>query len=97
MHFEPLEFGKRLSLLRKSHGLTQEQLAEKLNISWDHLSKIERGKRTPSLDVIIAIACYFCVSTDYLLLGTGSEQGDNRRKLMDVISQLTEIANHLQN
>ena len=34
-----LEFGKRLSLLRKSHGLTQEQLAEKLNIIFSSFSR----------------------------------------------------------
>ena len=92
MHFEPLEFGKRLSLLRKSHGLTQEQLAEKLNISWDHLSKIERGKRHASLELIVTISQQFSVSTDYLLLGRKKEQLSGRQKLLDVITQLTELA-----
>ena len=55
--------------LRKAQGMTQEKMAEVLNISLEHLSKMGRGKRNPSIDLIIAMACYFHVSTDYLLMG----------------------------
>ena len=67
MYFDTKEFGKRLKEIRVIHGLTQEKLAEELNISWDHLSKIERGARSCSIDLLIAISGHFGVSTDYLL------------------------------
>ena len=51
MYFDQREFGKRLKEIRMVHGLTQEKLAEELNISWNHLSKIERGARSCSIDL----------------------------------------------
>ena len=44
------EFGKRLQLLRRQAGLTQEQLAEQVEISVDFLSLVERGVNAPSFD-----------------------------------------------
>lgn len=43
MYYDQKESGKRIAALRKKKGLTQEQLAEKLNISTSTLGKIERG------------------------------------------------------
>lgn len=72
--------------------MTQEEMAEALNISLEHLSKMERGKRKPSIDLVVAMACYFHVSTDYLLTGKNHDMVNNRTKILDVITQLTEIA-----
>lgn len=79
----------------KAQGMTQEELAEALNISLEHLSKMERGKRKPSIDLIVAMACYFHVSTDYLLMGKDHDKVDSRTKLLDVVAQLAEIAKSL--
>jgi len=95
MYFDATEFATRLSTLRKAQGMTQEEMAEALNISLEHLSKMERGKRKPSIDLIIAMACYFHVSTDYLLMGKDHDKVDSRTKLLDVVTQLTEIAKSL--
>ena len=43
-------FGQRIRLLRRERGLTQEQLAERAEISIDFLSLIERGKNSPSFE-----------------------------------------------
>ena len=43
MYFDATEFAARLSTLRKAQGMTQEEMAEALNISLEHLSKMERG------------------------------------------------------
>ena len=72
--------------------ITQEQLAELLNVSYEHISKLERGKRHASLELIVTISQQFSVSTDYLLLGKKKEQLSGRQKLLDVITQLTELA-----
>lgn len=95
MYFDATEFATRLSTLRKAQGMTQEEMAEALNISLEHLSKMERGKRKPSIDLIIAMACYFHVSTDYLLMGKDHDKVDSRTKLLDMVTQLTEIAKSL--
>ena len=90
---------KRQALIREiveSQSIqTQEELAEALNVSLEHLSKMERGKRKPSIDLIVAMACYFHVSTDYLLMGKDHDKVDSRTKLLDVVTQLTEIAKSL--
>ena len=51
-------------------NLTQEALAGSLNISIDHLSKIEHGKRGVSIDLLLDISEALDVSLDYLLKGT---------------------------
>lgn len=57
----------RIAELRKSLGLSQEELAAKLNISQKSISKYERGDRRPSYEVLVAMSSLFGVSTDYLL------------------------------
>ena len=96
MYFDVTEFGARLKDLRTTRGLTQEKLAEELGISWDHLCRVERGNRSCSIDLIIEIAVYFGVSTDYLLLGKHVNQVENRKRLLFVIGELTELAKNLQ-
>lgn len=67
-YFAQIELGLRIKSLRTEKGLTQEKLAESLGISVEYVGKIERGKRTPSLDLVIAMSKFFHVSTDYILL-----------------------------
>ena len=67
MYFNQVKFGCRLRNLRKQRRMTQEALAGSLNISIDHLSKIEHGKRGVSIDLLLDISD---VSLDYLLKGT---------------------------
>lgn len=60
-------YGERLRELRCEKGLTQKQLAEKLNISQKSLSKYERESLGLSTELIVRICRYFQVSADYLL------------------------------
>lgn len=48
--------GRKIFARRKELGLSQNSLAEKLDISREHLAKIETAKRTVSLDLLIEIA-----------------------------------------
>lgn len=59
MYYDQKESGKRIAALRKEKGLTQEQLAEKLNISTSTLGKIERGIQGFSIDLLIEIGMLF--------------------------------------
>lgn len=58
---------EKLYMLRKRSGLSQEQLAEQLNVSRQAISKWESGTSIPESDKLIAVSQYFQVSVDYLL------------------------------
>ena len=57
----------KLYSLRKKSGLSQEQLAEQLNVSRQAISKWESGNSTPETEKLLLISEYFHVSIDYLL------------------------------
>ena len=59
------EIGKKIKLLRKVRGLTQEQLAEKLNVGRATLSNYEIGRRSPRLKELERIANVLGVGLDY--------------------------------
>lgn len=58
---------EKLYTLRKKSGLSQEQLAEALNVSRQAISKWEGGSAMPESDKLLALSNYFGVSLDYLL------------------------------
>lgn len=62
-----MEFNKKLQDLRKSKGLTQEDVAEALYVSRTAVSKWESGRGYPSIDSLKEIAKFFSVSIDELL------------------------------
>lgn len=62
-----MEFSEKLITLRKSKELTQEQLAEQLNVSRQSISKWENGQVIPDIEKIIELSRVFDVTTDYLL------------------------------
>ena len=64
-----MEFNEKLQELRKSRGLTQEELAEALFVSRTAISKWESGRGYPSIDSLKEISRYFSVSIDVLLSG----------------------------
>jgi len=91
MYYDTFESGKRIQELRKAHEMTQAQLAEALNISLDHLRKIEGGQRGCSVDLLIALAAAFDVSLDFLVLGRGGSVTAARDKLQTLIDELTAL------
>ena len=62
-----MTLGEKLQLLRRSRGLSQEQLAAELDVSRQAISKWECGDSTPDLDKLRTICTYFGVTTDYLI------------------------------
>lgn len=67
------DFAERLYTLRREKGLSQEQLAEKLNVSRQAVSKWESGTSLPESDKLLAIADFFGVSMDELVRGKTEE------------------------
>ena len=76
------DFSEILKGLRKSHNLTQAELGAKVGLSKAVVSKYETGMGYPTFDVLIRIADYFGVTTDYLL-------GVSKGRTIDV-SSLTD-------
>ena len=62
-----MDFSEKLLTLRKANDLTQEQLAEKLDVSRQSISKWESGQATPELEKIVAMSTVFNDTTYYLL------------------------------
>lgn len=58
---------EKITMLRKQNGYSQEEVAERLNVSRQAVSKWESGNTIPDLDKIIKLSELFNVSTDYLL------------------------------
>lgn len=91
MHFDPKEFGQRIKVLRKDHRLTQEQLADVLNITTDHLGKIELGKRGVSVDLLFEIAEVLDVSLDFLVTGRRYVSTQTIRLVKEMRALLNEL------
>ena len=60
-------FADKLITLRKKAGWSQEELAEKLNVTRQSVSKWEGAQSVPDIDKILQLSCLFGVTTDYLL------------------------------
>lgn len=91
MHFDTKAFGERMRELREIEGLSQEQLAEKLNISRGYESHLEIGLKSPSLDLLIDLSGYFDTSLDYLILGKQQDIHQIRRNLNRTIADLERL------
>lgn len=60
-------FGKRLRAQRMKHHLTQQQIADMLDLSLNAYQKYEQSERAPSLETLIKIADILNVPIDFLL------------------------------
>lgn len=87
-------FASRLRYLRQSKELNQTQLGEKLGVKKQSVSNWENGNIVPSIDMLIKIADYFHVSTDYLL-GRDNPASDGLA-LMDVTGLTQVQVEHIQ-
>ena len=95
MYYDLRESGLRIKKLRKQKGLTQEQLADKLNISTSNLGKLERGLQGLSIDLLIELSIFFDVSLDYILLGREMQTDALKRQIHSMLEQLMEIEQKL--
>lgn len=83
--------GKRIRQYREEKYMTQEDLAEKTNLSVTYIGMIERGERLPHLDKFIEIANALEISSDLLLadvLATGYKVKSS--KFTEQIEKLSE-------
>lgn len=80
-----MKFNENLKYLRKKEGLTQEELAEKLNVSRQSVTKWESGNTLPDIETVKEIAYIFSISVD-TLIGDVENKTTNRlkRRINDV-------------
>ena len=93
MTFDVESCRARIKGLRLKNGLTQEKLAEDMNITDVHLRRLESGIRAGSIELLIEFAEYFHVSLDYLILGKGGRTDEVREEL----NVLKERVEHIMN
>lgn len=99
MKMNPKETGKRIQLLRKQKGLSQEELADKLNVSSNTVAKIECGLRRPSVDFVVDLVNFFDTTVDYIILGEEIKKERNYdfliREIDDKVEQLLALKENL--
>ena len=76
--------GARIAALRRQAGLSQAELAHRLQCSPSAVGMYEQGRREPPADLLVRMAREFDVSTDYLLTGRPRE-GNDQKTLADVL------------
>lgn len=96
-----MEFSEKLQELRKSKGLTQEELAEALYVSRTAISKWESGRGYPNIDSLKEISKFFSVTIDELLSGekiisiAERENKSNMQNICDLLFGIVDMMSML--
>lgn len=92
MELNYIEIGKRIRAIRKKQGISQEQLAEMIDMSIVHVSHIETANTKLSLPTLISIANALSVTADCLLCDS-LENADTvfRAEIADAVRDCSEI------
>ena len=77
-----MEFNNKLYELRKQKGFSQEELANRLNVSRQTISKWEVGESTPDMENLVAISELFEISLDELVLNKVPEKADTSAQVV---------------
>ena len=77
-----MEFNNKLYELRKQKGFSQEELANRLNVSRQTISKWEVGESTPDMENLVAISELFEISLDELVLDIVPEEADTSAQVV---------------
>lgn len=92
-----MTFGEKLQGLRQRAGMSQDALAEKLDVSRQAVSRWERDETMPETEKVITLANLFGVTTDYLLRDQPEEKaeaptsgGERKRDWVDKLSYLAK-------
>lgn len=91
-----MDFSEKLKKLRHEHGLTQNELADKLGVSLSVIALIESDKRRPSRETAIRLSQYFNLPIQYFLITDNSDTSPQRAVIdddlmIDIIDAITEF------
>ncbi|KWV93274.1 helix-turn-helix domain-containing protein [Erythrobacter sp. YT30] len=84
-------FDRALKLVRQYHRLNQVQMAHRLEISPSYLSEIEKGKKTPSFDLLEKYAAIIGIPVSSLVFMAEELQGDQPRVKSAVVDKALKI------
>ncbi len=90
-----IKIGEKIKELRKAQDITQEKLANYLNISYQAVSKWENGTALPDLSLIPAISNFFGVSSDYLLGIEIDKTNEDIENTLIKVNELNHAGKHL--
>ena len=85
-----MEFGERLSNIRKEKKMSQQELAQTVGIHANVLGRYERGEARPFVEMGVKLAQALGVSVDYLLGSTDMEIDTDTLKKLEEIAKLPE-------
>lgn len=90
-----MEFASQLKHLRTAAGLSQEEIAQKVHVTRQSVSKWEAGDSSPDLETTAKLAEFFDVSLDQLVLGKAEASSNDisNKKLLKKIKELEEERN----
>ncbi|MDE7267605.1 MAG: helix-turn-helix domain-containing protein [Lachnospiraceae bacterium] len=91
-----MKFSEKLLTLRKAKDFTQEQLAEKLDVSRQSVSKWESGQATPDLEKIVELSAIFDVTTDYLLKSSEIDDLSVKTEMLEKQQQMMLVREQKQ-
>lgn len=91
-----MTIGERIQQLRKAAGLSQEQLAEKLDVSRQSVSKWELNDAVPELTKVIALSELFEISTDELLKGRINHGAADKETPIETIARLNSAQRRIR-
>lgn len=77
----------RITALRNRTGISQAQLAQILHISPSTVGMYEQGRRTPNVDVLIAMSRVYEVSLDYLITGSDYLYSEADARMEQIIAE----------
>ncbi len=83
--------GERLAEVRKDHGETQQQLANKMNVTKFTISNWEQGKSEPSHELLVRICKHYGISSDYLLGISDIDPAYAQRKKKEILTSEEQI------
>jgi len=94
-----MTFGEKLQRLRQKAGMSQDALAEKLNVSRQAVSRWERDETMPETDKVIVLADLFGVTTDYLLRQQPEKKnhstGEQKKDWVDKLAYIAKTKGYL--
>lgn len=87
------KLGLRMRALREARGLTQEQVGERVGISQKYLSELERGTKSPSWEILVAIAHKgFEIRLSALMFGIDDDVPTHVRSVDEALAGRPEAA-----
>lgn len=90
-----MNIADRIQNLRRLKGISQEELADKIGVSRQSISKWESEQSTPDIDKVILLSDFFETTTDYLLKGIESKKEGNEKldtRISTAIATLFNLA-----